>query len=449
MSNYDIAIIGAATSGAFFARRMAEKGYKVKIIEKNSFEKIGSKYDIFHVAKKEFDRFGIPKPQQGDKEWAFEFTVNYTSSPTGKYPKKTEDPIVGMHMHDYTVKMNQWAQEAGAEIEYEASFVDFIYENDKIAGFTYTTSEGDKELHAKVVVDCSGMDSVARRKLPKDSTVENFEITPEDMFYVVLRYVKFADPNLVWDYSTGWPFYKSWLAPQQDPNGGILGIGACHSYEYAEEILKGVIENIELPEYTITHIEKGKTPYTRPPYSFVTDNFIVSGDAACLTKPNNGEGVTSSMVQIESAVKVLDEALKAGDTSKEKLWEINVLYNKEQGADFASTRAMLTKAVKATKGEFEYFFKHDIIFSEKFLDNAADGPGIDITLGDIAKIGGGIIAGIVTGKVKFSTIKHVATGVLLGDKLKKHYLKFPASPVGYKDWTKTADEIWAKVGKMQ
>ena len=111
--------------------------------------------------------------------------------------------------------------------------------------------------------------------------------------------------------------------------------------------------------------------------------------------------------------------------------------------------AMLTKAVKATKGEFEYFFKHDIIFSEKFLGNAADGPGIDITLGDIAKIGGGIIAGLVTGKVKFSTIKYVATGVLLGDKLKKHYLNFPASPVGYKDWAKAADEIWAKVGKMQ
>ena len=177
------------------------------------------------------------------------------------------------------------------------------------------------------------------------------------MFYVVLKYVKFKDPDFVYNTSsTGCPFYKSWLAPQADPNGGILGIGACHSYKHAETILEEVIEKIPLPEYTITRTEKGRTPYTRPPYSFVTDNFIVSGDAGCLTKPNNGEGVTSSMVQMEIAAEVLDEALRENNLSAEKLWKINKLYNTQQGADFASTRALLTKVVKAKKDEFFGFY---------------------------------------------------------------------------------------------
>ena len=30
---YDVVIVGAATSGAWFGRKMAEKGYKVKIVE--------------------------------------------------------------------------------------------------------------------------------------------------------------------------------------------------------------------------------------------------------------------------------------------------------------------------------------------------------------------------------------------------------------------------------
>lgn len=450
MNRYDIAIIGAATSGSFFAQRMAERGYSVKVIEKNTTETIGTKYDIFHVGRKEFDRFGLPRPVEGDKEWAFEFETNYTAAPSGKYPIKTFDPMVGLHMHDYTLLMNEWAKESGAEIEYGAGFTDFIYEDDKIAGLKYISDGEEKKLFAKCVVDCSGIESVARRKLPADSTVETFEISPEDMFYVVLKYVKFKDPDFIYNTSsTGWPFYKSWLAPQADPNGGILGIGACHSYKHAETILEEVIEKIPLPEYTVTRTEKGRTPYTRPPYSFVTDNFIVTGDAGCLTKPNNGEGITSSMVQMEIAAEVLDEALRENNLSVEKLWKINKIYNTQQGADFASTRALLTKVVTAKKEEFEFFFEkgHDVL--QAFLDGAADGPEIKIgagtLLGAVAKLTGGI----ASGKLSAATLKAAVSGFMLGDKLKKHYLAFPETPDGYREWTSKADALWAKVGKMQ
>lgn len=450
VKKYDIAVIGAATSGAFFAKKMSEKGYSVKVIEKNPIEKLGCKYDIFHVGRKEFERFGIPRPVEGDKEWAFEFETNYTAAPSGKYPIKTFDPMVGLHMHDYTVLMDKWAEQSGAEFEYGAVFEDFIFEKGKIAGFTYRTDEGKQEIYAKCVVDCSGIESVARRKLPAGSHVEQFEITPEDMFYVVLKYVKFTDPDFVYNTSsTGWPFYKSWLAPQADPNGGILGIGACHSYEYAQSILEEVVEKIPMPPYTVTRTEKGRTPYTRPPYSFVTDSFIVTGDAGCLTKPNNGEGVTSSMVHMEIAADVLDEALKAEDLSVRKLWKINKLYNEKQGADFASTRALLTKIVKAKKDEFEFFFEkgHDVL--QAFLDGAADGPEIKIGTSQLLPAVGKILGGIVTGKVSAATLKEAVNGFTLGNKLKQHYLSFPDSPSGYREWAEKADELWAKVGKMQ
>lgn len=448
MKKYDVAVIGAATSGAFFARRMAEKGYKVKVIEKHSKETLGTKYDIFHVANKEFEKFGLPRPHEGDKEWGFEFETGYTASPTGKYPKKTIEHMVGLHMHEYTLLMDEWAKEAGAEFEYGAEFEDFIFEDGKIVGVEYKTEKSNKKLYAKVVVDCSGIGGAARRKLPDSSTVENFKLQDDDMFYVILRYVKFKDPNKFLTASTGWPFYKAWIAPQPDRNGGILGIGACHSYDYAEEIFKDVLKDIELPEYDVIKIEKGKTPYTRPPYSFVDDNFIVTGDAACLTKPNNGEGVTSSMVHMEIAARVLDEALKADDTSKERLWKLNIFYNQQQGADFASTRAILSKAVKAKKKEFEYFFKRDIIFSEKFLAGASDGPELPITIKDIAEVGAGGVSGIATGNITIDTLKQVGEGVILGAKLKDHYLHFPVTPDGYEQWKKTADELWNKVGKM-
>ncbi len=446
MQNYDVVIIGAATSGAWFARRMAEKGYKVKIIEKLSEKTLGRRLDIFHVAKREFERFGLPVVGNGDPEWAFSFDEALTVSPYNHFPKTTKDTIVGMHMAEYILLMNKLAIEAGAEIEYEAPFKEFILEDGVVKGVRYGE---DKEAYAKVVVDCSGVESVARRSLPISYGVETFEVTPEDKFYVILRYVKFLDGKDYHSSSCGWPFYKTWIAPCADPDGAIIGIGACHSYEYAEEIYQKFEKDVELPPYELTRIEKGTTPYTRPPFSFVGDNFIVSGDAACLTKPNNGEGVTSSMVQMEIATEVLDKALKAGDTSKKALWGINVEYNKKQGADFASTRAILTKAVNATREEFELFFEKDIIFNEKFLNNVADGPELKVSVKDAMQIVKGVLGGLCSKRLSFKTVKYLIEGITLGGKLKKHYLKFPSTPDKYNEWAIDCAEIWNKVGKMQ
>lgn len=440
--SYDIVVIGAATSGAWIAHKMAKRGYKVKVIEKLSREKLGRRLDIFHVAKREFERFGLPVVGEGDPEYAFSFDETLTSSPYNRHPKVTRDTIVGMHMAEYILLMNKYAIEAGAEIEYDAPFREFILEDGVVKGVKYGA---DKEVYAKIVVDCSGVESAPRRALPEGYGVETFEITPEDKFYVVLRYVRFLGekPKL-----NGWPFYKTWIAPCADPDGAIIGIGACHSYDYAEKIYAQFENDIEIPPYELTRIERGTTPYTRPPFSFVGDNFLVSGDAACLTKPNNGEGVTSSMVQMEIALEVMDKALKEGDTSKEALWEINVEYNKKQGADFASTRAILTKAVKATRDEFELFFEKDIIFNEKFLNGVAEGPEIKMGASDILSIVKGVLGGIITKRLSIKTVKALLEGITLGGKLKQHYLNFPKTPATYNEWAVTASDLWNQVGKM-
>jgi hypothetical protein len=154
------------------------------------------------------------------------------------------------------------------------------------------------------------------------------------------------------------------------------------------------------------------------------------------------------MVQMVIATRVLGKALANNDTSKEALWVINKEYNQKQGADFASTRAILTKAVRATKDEFEYFFKKDIIFSEKLLNSLAESPDIKMSLKDILHILFGILGGLLTGNISFATLKKLKEGLSLGGKLKKLYLNFPDSPSGYDAWVQKAEAIWKKVGKM-
>ena len=163
-----------------------------------------------------------------------------------------------------------------------------------------------------------------------------------------------------------------------------------------------------------------------------------------MTKPNNGEGVTSSMVHMEIAANVLHEALQAEDCSKEKLWPINVLYNTEQGADFSATRALFTKAVCATKNEFEFFFRNNLIFKDQFPEagNKEDG------LGETLRMAVVIFGGLLKKEMTLTTVKKLISAITLGNELKQLYLAYPKNPDGLEEWIQKADKLWEQVGKM-
>ena len=450
MKKTDVAIIGAATSGAYLAKRLSEKGVSVVCIEKDPKEKVGSKYDIVHIETKEFEHFGIPRPVKGDEAWAFEFSREQTADPMDKYPKEGYNPKVGLHMHEYTVQLNEWAESFGAEFVYEAQFTEFILTDGKITGLKYKKRGRINSLDASVIVDCSGIPAVGRRNLPDGYGMEKFALQGDDMFYVVLRYVKILnEEDKVTEYSRGWPFYKSWIAPCQDPDGAIVGIGACHSFEHCDEVYNEMLSTVTLPAHELNYIEKGFTPYRRPPYTFVADNFVVSGDAACLTKPINGEGVTSSMVHLGIVSEVIAESLKNGDTSKKGLWKINTEYNKVQGADFSFMRALLTGVINAAKlEEFEYAFESGMI-SDELLSSGTEGgefdPATSVMLNAVFRM----ISGIVTGKVSKKTVSAALQALKNAAEIKELYLAFPEEAENYARWCMKADKLWKRIGKLR
>ena len=59
MAKYDILIVGASTTGCWFAKKMAEQGAKVLVIEKNSPENVSRDYDIFHMGEGEMEQFDL------------------------------------------------------------------------------------------------------------------------------------------------------------------------------------------------------------------------------------------------------------------------------------------------------------------------------------------------------------------------------------------------------
>lgn len=447
MKECDVLVVGASTTGCWVAKHLAQKGLRVFVVEKQKEENVSRSYDIFHMGKKEMEKFALTIPQKGDTDYAFEYVGGAAYSAYGNYPKPSYTEVVGMHKHDYIMRMTREARAAGAQFCYDAPFCGFLFdENGKICGATYGKDEA-KEIRTKIVADCSGIPSAARTKLPDGYGVENAPLSPRDMFYVIVNYVRYTGDREPTMHTDSYLQYKAWTAPSGDPHGGIVGIGANLSFDYALEMFREFRKNVALDNYEIIKTEKGATPYRRPPYSFVADRFIAMGDAACLTKPNNGEGCTSSLYQAKIAVDVISDAINEGkDLSTDVLWKINKDYVEVQGKSFASMQAMLTGAACIAPQETEYLFSHDVVFSKKVF--AGLSGGISFTPPEIAKMLHYIFKGIANGTIRKEFCKAIIEALKNGLAVAKHYEKYPETPEGFEAWCQKADKLWEKAGSM-
>lgn len=433
MSNYDVVIVGACTAGTYFFNLLAKQGLKVLVIDKDEEENLSRRLDIFHFTHQSFQDYGLEEAKSGDEEFVRNFDLCYSKSALDNYLKKSFLKVAVMHLPLFIKRLRKTALANGVTFRFGVSYDHLLYDEQKrIKGIAAKSGE---EIFARLVVDASGIPSVVRRSI-SDPFIEDFEIGPRDKFYVLLKYVELSDAKDKVELSTSWPYYKGWIAPQHSANGAIVGVGANLSYDYARKCMAKFERSIPLPNYKLQYEELGCTPYRRPPFSFVTDGFLVIGDAACLTKPMNGEGITSAWVQCTPAAEVVAQALKDGKyPTKEALWKINTLYQRGEGAEFANLRATLIGAVDMSPKDNDYMFKESIVF--KSDDEEVKGS-----------VTGKLIKGVLTGQFSLKALRSLMKSSSCGQKLEKHYKNYPDNPKDYPAWKKKADKLWSKAGTM-
>ena len=433
MLEYDVVIVGACTAGTYFANLLVKENLKVLVIDKDKEEDLSKRLDIIHFTRDSYRKFNIEESKESDEDFVHNFDLCISKSALDNYPKKNFTKVSVLHLPLFIKKLRKEAISNGAEFLFNESFDHLIYnEMNRISGIV---TKSGLEIKSRLVVDASGIPSVVRRSII-DPYIEGFEIGPKDKFYVLLKYVELLDKNIKIDLSTSWPYYKGWIAPQHNENGAIIGVGANLSIDYARKCMEKFEDNIPLPKYKLQYEEVGCTPYCQPPFSFVTDGFLVIGDAACLTKPFNGEGIPSSWVQSTPAAKIVKEALE-GDNypTKERLWEINTLYQKGEGAIYAGIRALMIGAVQMSPKDNDFLFGNNIVFKG---DDEVENRHIISTL----------IKGVLHKEFSFDAFKKLLDGVIKSKKLEKLYKKYPENPMYYFKWKKKADRLWKKVGTM-
>ena len=432
MLTYDVVIVGACTAGTYFSSLLAKDGLKVLVIDKDSKENLCKRLDVFHFTRDSYLEFDIEESIEGDEEFIRNFDVCYSKSALDKHQKVSYTKVSVLHLPLFIKRLRKKACGVGVDFIFNEKFKELLYKDNKISGLV---TESGLIVNAKLVVDASGIPSVVRKQI-NSPFMETFTIGPKDMFYVLLKYVKLADKNNKIELSTSWPYYKGWIAPQHNSEGAIIGVGANLSYDYARKCMKKFEDSIALPSYELEYEEMGCTPYRRPPYSFVSDNFMVIGDAACITKPWNGEGVPANFVLCKMASKIVSETIKnTNDAKVVDLWKINELYQKNEGAEFAQTRAMLIGAVNMEKKDNDFLFENNIVFKS---DDEKENPHMVKTL----------IKGVFKKEFSLKAFISLVSAFIKSNKIKTHYLKYPGDPSGYNKWVKKAERLWKKAGSM-
>ncbi|GHT61298.1 hypothetical protein FACS1894109_19750 [Spirochaetia bacterium] len=158
------------------------------------------------------------------------------------------------------------------------------------------------------------------------------------------------------------------------------------------------------------------------------------GDAACITNPWSGEGVPYAWRLGAIAAEEYSRAMKDGAyPSRESVWNINVRYQKEQGALFAQNLAMLCGAVGCTEKENDYEFKHAIIYEDE-----TEKGNLLLKL----------LKAFVSGGISPKSLGNLIHAAGTGGAIFKHYTAYPGTPEGLPQWIQQADALWEKAGSM-
>ncbi len=440
----DVIIVGAGTSGCYFAWRLGQAGFRTIVLDKRRLEELGQHLDIFHMDEVRFAEFDVPLPTEEDGELLGHHRTGLAWSPDLQVSNEVEYAFYVMHKPAFNRRLHRYVRETGGEILEQVEVTDPIIEDGTVVGVRATRGDEPVEVRGKIVVDASGINSVVRTRLPdsfcQENDLENDPIRDQDTLFVCLE---FRD-GLEGDYPEGlnfYPFHKAFWNPSRG-TGAILGIGQPGSYEYAWQKHREWREEYFGDPGKVLNRLQGKTPYRRSPYSLVGNGFMVMGDAAFQTKPFSGEGVTSSFTACQIASEVAAQALKRDDVSRESLWDYNVRYFRDQGAKFASMFVQLPAAAELSRREVNYLFHHDIIFSGEDFRQMNLNYETEMGLGETVAMALKLVGGVLSGQFSFASLKRLLGVSSTAAKIKTLYQRFPDTPKEFPAWVAEAKVLW-------
>ncbi len=311
---YDVIVVGAGPTGSCAAKTLADKGYKVLLVEKMSLPREKSCSGV--LIKKSMDlverHFGeavpldvqcLPNDNRG---------MIFTSDVGKEYRFEQPGLNIWRSRFDYWLAMN--AKEAGAEVIDETAVISCNEKNDCVevglkGKHTYTET-------TRAVVVCDGAVSSVKRKLtnaPKNyiTTYQTFCKGTIDLDYHY--FYAYLQPEL--------SEYDAWFNVKDDYL--IFGVSVKDNSKiqmYHDRFISYMTEKHKLHLTGIVRSERWVMPHIIPscPIEYGIGRILFAGETAGFLNPM-GEGVSCGLESGYAAAMAICEEFSSADFSTDNL----------------------------------------------------------------------------------------------------------------------------------
>jgi geranylgeranyl reductase family protein len=328
-TKYDVIVIGGGPAGSTVATRLAQRGRRVVLLEKEHFPRFHIGESLLPCSMPMFEELGVMPALQAHgfmPKYAAEF-VTSDGTLTRRYafadgliPGAPSAFEVDRAEFDQLLLRN--ASKQGVEVREGAQVTKFELGSDKAEVVVRDDSGSESKLTADLLVDATGQSSFMAGKLglrEMDTSLKNFAVFSHYEGAVRHEGKREGDITVVLVPGGWW-----WIIPLADGRTSVGQVGPASMLNGRKPDENYLQDQIAKNPYLVQRL--GKATRVAPvrtisDYSYVSkklagDRFVLVGDAGAFIDPVFSTGVYLGMSGAFKAAEAVDAALTAGRYSR-------------------------------------------------------------------------------------------------------------------------------------
>ena len=438
---YDVAVVGAGTSGCYAAATIADAGYDVVVVERKDAEEAG------HIACGDALKGASDFPEAIPRS-QLEPAFTNTGVDHGRFEIPQEDTVLEIPVPGELAVIDRWeygrcliegAKSTGAQFHYDTVVKDVAQADDgTVTGLDAVRKGNAVEYEADIVIDGAGALSLLQDKTDFGDATFDTNVRYSQFCSAYREIVEVEDP-VEWDDALVFkPTERSagylWYFPRTDTeiNAGLGFQMNEEPMELVDDLKADLRAREEFEGAEVTDKLGAALPTRRPYDSAVAPGYMAVGDAAGHVNPTTGGGIAGAAYAGTYAAEQAIDAIEAGRVDDEDaLWEYNVNVMDHFGARYA---ALDVYNIFTTAYDVDDLMALLAALPGEKLAEALYGGSTSVGLGLKVKMA-------IKSFGHWGTIRDLYRTKNLADRLLDHYESYPDDRAEFESWQRERDSI--------